>query len=208
MTKDEWGTSCTNTICGHKSFSVYDGSYLFPLRRYDHEAVLVTGKIRRVANLSPAFTKDLGDHLSLRFVPEATGEPDTLSPEDIFHYAYAIFHSPMYRERYAPFLKKGFPRLPLTTNVPLFRQLGTLGGELVAWHLLQHPELESVGAFMTTFPVGGDNRVEKGHPKYDEARRRVYINEEQYFAGIARSLHETQRLMREIDAAIDSFPLP
>ena len=91
------------------------------------------------------------------------------SPEDIFHYAYAIFHSPQYRERYAEFLRIDFPRLPLTTSVPLFRQLGALGGELVAWHLLQHTDLEGVGGLMTTFPLGGDNRVEKATPNTTRA---------------------------------------
>ncbi len=130
--------------------------------------------------------------------------------------------------------------------MPLFRQLAALGGELVAWHLLQHPDLEWVGGLRTTFPIGGDNRVEKGHPKYDAGHQRVHINTAQYFEGvppelwehmvggyqvldkwlydrkgrtltsedithyqrIVRSLHETQRLMRAIDEAIGSFPLP
>ena len=123
--------------------------------------------------------------------------------------------------------------MPLTTSVPLFRQLGALGGELVAWHLLQHPDLEWVGGLRTTFPIGGDNRVEKGHPKYDAGHQRVHINNAQYFEGVPPALwehmvggyqvlkkwladrkgrqlsvDETQRLMREIDEAIGSFPLP
>ncbi len=74
--------------------------------------------------------------------------------------------------------------------MPLFRQLGALGGELVAWHLLQHPDLEWVGGLRTTFPIGGDNRVEKGHPKYDEAKQRVSINKAQYFEGVPPELWE------------------
>ena len=60
-----------------------------------------------------------------------------LTPEDIFHYAYAVFHSPGYRSRYAEFLKIDFPRLPLTGNLELFRALARLGGELTALHLLE-----------------------------------------------------------------------
>ena len=144
----------------------------------------------RTPNLAPAFLRDCEAKLGLRFVAEATGELDTFSPEDIFHYAYAIFHSPQYRERYVEFLRIDFPRLPLTTSVPLFRQLGALGGELVAWHLLQHSDLEGVSGLRTTFPIGGDNRVEKGHPKYDAGYQRVHINKEQYFEGIAPALWE------------------
>ncbi len=65
-----------------------------------------------------------------------------LTPEDIFHYAYGLFHSPGYRNRYAEFLKIDFPRLPLTGNLELFRLLARLGGELVALHLLESPKLD------------------------------------------------------------------
>ncbi len=144
----------------------------------------------RTPNLAPAFLRDCEAKLGLRFVAEATGEPDSFSPEDIFNYIYAIFHSPLYRKRYAEFLRIDFPRLPLTTSVPLFRQLGALGGELVAWHLLQHPQLEGMGGLITGYPEGGDNRVEKGYPKYDEVRQRVYINKAQYFEGVPPELWE------------------
>ena len=200
----------------------------------------------RTPNLSREFLHDCEAKLGLRFVAEATGESDSFSPEDVFHYIYAIFHSPLYRERYAGFLRIDFPRVPLTTSVPLFRTLGDLGGELVAWHLLQHKELEGVSGFDTKFGIVGDNRIDKGYPKYNEARQQVYINKAQYFEGVppelwahmvggyqvldkwlkdrkgraltsddithyqrvVRSLRETQRLMREIDAAIGDFPLP
>jgi predicted helicase len=66
----------------------------------------------------------------------------TKNPEDIFHYAYAVFYSPSYRSRYAEFLKIDFPRLPLTSNLALFRELFRLGGELTALHLLESPKLD------------------------------------------------------------------
>ncbi|MFM6282478.1 MAG: type ISP restriction/modification enzyme [Dolichospermum sp.] len=46
-----------------------------------------------------------------------------MDSEQIFYYAYAIFHSPIYRTRYAEFLKIDFPRLPLTSNKNLFNEL-------------------------------------------------------------------------------------
>ena len=149
----------------------------------------------RTPNLSREFLRDCAAKLGLRYVEEATpsqgraaGEQDSFSPEDVFHYIYAIFHSPKYRERYAEFLRIDFPRVPLTSSVPLFRRLGALGGELVAWHLLQHGELQGVGGLITRFPQGGDNDVARGYPKYDEAERRVYINKAQYFEGVAPGL--------------------
>ena len=141
----------------------------------------------RNPNLAPEFIRDCEAKLGLRFVEEATGGlhegADSFSPEDVFNYIYAIFHSPLYRERYAEFLRIDFPRVPLTTSVPLFRQLGALGGELVAWHLLQHEALEGVSGLDTRFPESGDNRVDKGYPKYDEARQRVRINKDAILRG-------------------------
>lgn len=64
-----------------------------------------------------------------------------LTPEDIFHYGYAVFHSPGFRSRYAEFLKIDFPRLPVTASPELFRALARRGGELTALHLLESPKL-------------------------------------------------------------------
>jgi len=68
--------------------------------------------------------------------------PASVTPEDIFHYVYAVFHSPGYRSRYAEFLKIDFPRLPLTGSLELFRTLARLGAELTALHLLESPRLD------------------------------------------------------------------
>ncbi len=83
--------------------------------------------------------------------------PAGLTPEDIFHYAYAVFHSPGYRSRYAEFLKIDFPRLPLTGNLELFRALARLGGELTALHLLESPRL----AHPITEFIGSNREVAK-----------------------------------------------
>ena len=82
--------------------------------------------------------------------------PAGLTPENILHYAYAVFHSPGYRSRYAEFLKIDFPRLPLTGNLDLFRALARLGGELTALHLLESPKLAQP---ITEFIVGRNPEV-------------------------------------------------
>jgi len=73
-----------------------------------------------------------------------------------FHYAYAVFHSPAYRERYAEFLRADFPRLPLTSNFELFRSLAGFGGELVDLHARGKGEPQGIN-----FPVKGDNVIEE-----------------------------------------------
>ena len=56
-------------------------------------------------------------------------------------------------------MKFEFPRLPLTGNLELFRELSQLGGELTALHLLESPKLdepitEFIGTSKTVTKVG------------------------------------------------------
>jgi predicted helicase len=129
--------------------------YAHPLYLYESDGGLAFGN-HGEPNFAPAFLRQLASALNL---PQAKshGLPSDLTPEDIFHYAYAVFHSPGYRSRYAEFLKIDFPRLPLTTSLDLFRALARLGGELVALHLLESPKLDKP---MTKF-VGSSREVVK-----------------------------------------------
>jgi predicted helicase len=93
-------------------------------------------------NFKAEFLKDLSLVCGI-MKRDASGLPHGLISEDIFHYAYAVFHSPNYRSRYAEFLKIDFPRLPLTGNLELFRTLARIGDELVALHLMESPKLNN-----------------------------------------------------------------
>jgi predicted helicase len=120
-----------------------------------------------VAALPPR--RAIGGAENARIAGKAAGlesEPcatKSFGPEDVFNYIYAVFHSPTYRTRYAEFLRSDFPRVPLTSDVNLFRSLCGLGAELVALHLLESPMLQKP---IARFPVNGPNAVEKGFPKY------------------------------------------
>ncbi len=94
----------------------------------------------------------------MRFVPDGKGDlQQTFGPEDVFAYMYAVFHAPTYRARYAEFLKIDFPRLPLTSDVELFKALCGLGQRLVALHLMESFSKTVV----PSFPIKGNNIVEK-----------------------------------------------
>ena len=94
----------------------------------------------RRPNLNPEFIKDFSEKLGLKFIEDGKGDlEETFGPEDIFNYAYAVFHSPTYRTRYAEFLKIDFPRLPLTSDKELFKALAEKGAELVSLHLMESP---------------------------------------------------------------------
>ena len=220
QTRDKWDVLTTRYICGHKSCAAYDINSLFPLYLYPDPKGNFTrqkslssadwppGKDGRIPNLSSEFVADFAEKLGLEFVPDGRGDLEaTFGPEDVFDYIYAVFHSPTYRERYAEFLKIDFPRVPPTSDLSKFRRLVKLGGELVALHLLESPLL---GQPTTRYPVVGDNRVEKGYPKYfapgegepgskgvggDGAvleAGRVYINKSQYLEGVPPEAWEFQ----------------
>ncbi len=128
-----------NIMCLH-SISLKEVNSLCPLRVQSEDTLLAERQLR--PNLATAFRKAIAISLNLsKFDDE--GLPKGVSPEDIFHYIYAVLHSPTYRTRYAEFLKIDFPRIPLPGSPTLFRDLAALGGELVALHLLEAPKLDT-----------------------------------------------------------------
>jgi predicted helicase len=144
----------------------------------------------RKVNIDTGFLKELENLLGITFITDGLGDMTaTFGPEDVFSYAYAVFHSPTYRQRYAEFLKMDFPRLPLTGNKALFAALVGKGAELVSLHLMESPRLET---FITRFPVSGSLVVDgvryvipPGPPlEKGGGNGRVYINSEQYFEGV------------------------
>jgi len=153
----------------------------------------------RRPNLSAAFINDITERLGLEFKQDGSGDlAATVGPEDIFHYIYAVFHSPTYRERYAEFLKIDFPRVPLTRDRALFAALAAKGAALVDLHLLRLPStggvggaggaevLQNPGQQGLSAPAPGNNEVDKVRyvaPRDDQPGR-VYFNKEQFFAGI------------------------
>jgi predicted helicase len=132
------------TVVDKDSVSPFDNVTFFPLYIYpDPRTSQRTFDLHgeRRSNLTPTFLRSFSAKLGLP--SEAPHNlPAGLTPEDIFHYAYAVLNSPAYRSRYAEFLKIDFPRLPLTGNLELFRALARLGGELTALHLLESPKLD------------------------------------------------------------------
>jgi predicted helicase len=182
----------TDTITDKCVISTLDNAQIFPLYLYpdDTHTLFDDGELVREPNFSEGFIKDLSLKLNLEFSDgefsfrEAVISPEVFSPKDIFHYAYAIFHSPSYRVRYAEFLKIDFPRLPLTSSQGLFFALGNLGSQLVSLHLLEKDIETDV-----TFPEKGSNEIEFA-PKYKDGK--VWINKKQYFEGIPVNAWEFQ----------------
>jgi predicted helicase len=173
----------------------------FPLYLYpaNNAQQTLDGNQQRTPNLNKEIVNKIAQAIDLTFVPEPSssaslsfkrrgteGEVDAakeFAPIDILDYIYSILHSPTYREKYKEFLKIDFPRVPYPKDKKTFWKLVKLGGELRQIHLL---ESETVNKFITTFPIDGNNTVEK--IKYEVTLRqaqgdsgKVWINSTQYF---------------------------
>jgi predicted helicase len=48
----------------------------------------------------------------------------SIPKRDVFHYAYALLHHPLYRERYAANLKRELPRIPFAPDFQAFADIG------------------------------------------------------------------------------------
>ena len=203
MTKEKWDVFVSKNICGHKSCAAYDINSLFPLYLYPktedddlfEHIDWPAGEGGRVPSLSVDFVEEFAKKVKLDFVSDGFGDLKmTFGPEDIFHYIYAVFHSPEYRRRYAEFLKIDFPRVPMPKSKPLFRKLCKVGEKLVKLHLMEAEILEDDKKRLG-FDISGDDIVDKGYPKYvahaDRPQKgKVYINKEQYFEGVRPDVWE------------------
>lgn len=195
MTKDKWDIHCSDSMIAHKALSAYDITYLFPLflnctRNVSDEDLEVRavreefgqyGNGNR-ANLSHEYILQVSQRIQSVFATTASsGSSAYFTPEEVFHYLYAVLHSPEYRARYAAQLRLDFARVPLPGSAALFHDLCGPGRELTNLHLLR--EVPESGV---VFPVCGGGVVEK--PRHDAALERVYINKTQYFGGISESV--------------------
>lgn len=191
QTREGFAVLATSIACGqHKLVTPYDGSYVSPLYLYPTKP----GEARtdapggRRPNLAPDFIADCERRWGLSSVPDGKGDlKNTFGPEDVFHYMYAVFHSPEYRRRYADFLKRDFPRLPLTSNVKLLRGLCLLGEQLTALHLMREGAVDEARFPLPGFPVAAPRETDRlvERPRYDAEKGRVWINKTQYFDGVA-----------------------
>jgi predicted helicase len=168
-------------------FSAHGTPYLAPLYLYtdkedEKTSFLFDVEKNERPNISKTFVDQLVKKLDINFLVHGNGDYVTsIGTEDVFNYIYAIIYSPTYRTRYAEFLKIDFPRIPLTSDKALFAALARKGKELVDLHLLKSPQVEN---FITTYPVSGDNVVEK--VRYEDGN--VWVNPAQYFGGVPEAV--------------------
>lgn len=173
-------------------------TYGAPLYLRNEEGTLLDSG--RTPNISEDAAKEIGKKVGLDYAPAGGDLKESFGPEDIFYYSYAILHSPTYRSRYAEQLKLDFPRVPITSDKELFKQLVTLGNELVNLHLLGENPFDTSKTILDdsskwNMKIGGscpanleDWKVSDVH--YDEKEKRVYVNAGQYFEGVEKEVWE------------------
>ena len=166
----------TQQIVEKSSISNKTGSagHVFPLYLHPNSEELELATERSI-NLKPKFLKTLSKGLRLSQT-EPSGLPQGVLPEEILGYIYAILYSPTYRERYNEFLKYGFPRIPLPSDIEHFRKLAELGQSLVNWHLLNGVQV------LPRYRFEGEGDAVVSRVRYEGGH--VWINPTQHFTDV------------------------
>ncbi len=133
--------------------------YIFPLWLYSED-----GTIKK-----QNFNEEI-----VQKIEESLGE--TIDPQELFDYIYAVLHSPNYRTKYKEFLKIDFPRIPYPESKEEYHRLADLGGQLRRLHLMQDVPTPQ----HAKFDNDGSNTVDK--LEYKDGC--VWINKEQCFADV------------------------
>jgi hypothetical protein len=170
-------------------------SYFFPQWLYSSNG--------KDANIAPTFVSAVVSALGL--IDGDWRQDEVSAPvnaDKVFTYIYAILHSPVYRQRHIEFLRTEFPRIPIPGSRKVFYELANLGAELVAWHLLEHPDATNIVAgcarsagatawFGTDFSlnkVAEKSRELADVQGTDDKVGKVFINATSGFANVHQSI--------------------
>jgi predicted helicase len=180
----EWhhaGVSKEVTESGWVSIKSKELCSIFPLWLYTQPVMADEAHPtppEKTVNFAPEFLGTLTD---------AIGNAPT--PEDVLAYIYAVLYAPSYRIRYANFLKRDFPHVPIPSDRKLFKRLVKVGNELMALHTMKKTMPRITG-----YPVEGTNKVIRVRftPPADTENQtgRVWINNQQYFDGVPLAVWE------------------
>ena len=179
---------CVNGVTDKGIISSVDNSTVLPLFVFPEELTLRPGGSdlsKPVLNFAPSFLGAITQRLGIRFDAQLyLPSVDSIGPYDIFQYFYALVFSVGFRNRYAEFIRTDFPRVPLTSNIELFRSLANLGRELIGLHLMESNRLVK---HVTTL-VGKTSEVEK----VEYANYTVWIDKAQTsgFKGVPENVWE------------------
>ncbi|WP_300450256.1 type ISP restriction/modification enzyme [uncultured Helicobacter sp.] len=111
-------------------------TYIAPLYRYQNttgDDNTQTDKIEKIPNFTESFRNYCQSHTILKHK----------SPEQILYFIYANLYNPIYRNKYAEYLKIGFPRIHFDVEESYFDTLESYGKKLIALHLMRETPKDS-----------------------------------------------------------------
>jgi hypothetical protein len=151
-----------------------NNAFVFPLyaASADSDGLIRRSKpAERESNLSAAFAA---------LLPQRDGD---LQPANILNYVFAILQSPSYRTRFREFLSRDFPRIPIPNGEEIFRELSSIGGELVGLQLMESKSMPTQIATYT-----GGTEVEVGRVTHE--KHTVWLDKDQTagFAGVTEEI--------------------
>lgn len=89
-----------------------------------------------------------------------TAYGEQVSKDDIFYYVYGMLHSPEYRERYAPDLKKQLPHIPQVVGQDRFDAFAYAGRKLADLHI-NYEEITPYPLHETVLPGAPEDEYER-----------------------------------------------
>jgi predicted helicase len=93
----------------------------------------------------------------------------TITKEDVFHYVYAVFHNPGYKEKYKDDLRREHPAIPLYKN---FKKWAAWGKSLMDIHV----NYEAAEEYPVKISVGKNENI-KNEFKFDKKSNRIIIDD-------------------------------
>ena len=166
----------TDLVSDLNSISMQTGeqSFVFPLFMLSCNL----GSEHRQANLVKENAQKIASAAGYNYSESNTY--DSIGPEEIFAYVYAILYTPKYRSRYREFLKIGFPKIPIPRSKESFDSQVLIGKKLINLHLMQDKELFIKGNRQVSFT---DKKIDK----YRFEDNKIYINKSSFISGVAES---------------------
>lgn len=119
-----------------------DGTQCFPLYWYEENKNKQRTLFDEPEGNDDYIRRDGITDWILKEVRSRYGGAKNITKEMIFYYVYGLLHSPDYRERFAPDLKKSLPRIPIVEKVEDFMDFYKYGKKLADLHL-NYEEVEA-----------------------------------------------------------------
>ncbi|MCG8625652.1 MAG: N-6 DNA methylase [Proteobacteria bacterium] len=171
---DDWRhVFISNSIIEHCHISNKgkECGYIFPL-------YLAKGSLKLDMDDKDNFDPALKAQLIKLATHPKHGKPKVLA---IFDYIYGVLHCPSYRQKYSEWLKVDFPRIPWPKSPDMFWRVSQQGTELRKLHLMQSATMESLDI---PYKLLGKKNLTVEKPRYNANTKRIYINDDEYFADV------------------------